>query len=180
MRGVKLNTVEAGHACDCCRGGETPNDVLQLGRAQRARNERAGERYRNSARRDRHVGASEAVRLTTRVIQLHPGLAAALLGGDGPTSHPIDVAFVLDHHVSRLREVATVNRDVAGDEEPEPVVGPAPVDALELRRRRATAPGKRLVHRRFHQAVLQLLPAAELKRFPQGGGAQRPGHAGEG
>src|SRR5947209_14679173 len=86
-----------------------------------------------------------------------------------------DVAVVFDDDVERLADRATVDHDVAGDDQPCAAMGPAAVDACELGGRLVRGAGELLTHRGLDEAVLDVGAVGEGQRRRQRRGRGRVG-----
>ena len=73
-----------------------------------------------------------AGRLPAGVIDLHPQLGTA--GGTGlrPTPQHLQVGLVLDDDVAGLPQVAGVDRDISGHQDPGAASCPAPVEGHDV------------------------------------------------
>jgi hypothetical protein len=107
-------------------------------------------------------GAVEfAQRLTARMVDLHPEVVACRRSGAGEGAQRLQATVAIDHHIAGPLEVAAVDLDVAGDQEPGTTLGPQAVEAFVLVGGAVHAVGKTFGHGGLGDPVGQHGPAGQ-------------------
>ena len=120
MGGMDLHTREARLPGNAGGGDEAAHDVVDLLAAElagRREEPTVSTGIRHLAGGDR-VAVDRARRLPTGVVDLHPQLGAVGGARLRPAPQHLQVGLVLDGDVARLPQVAGVDRDVAGYQDP--------------------------------------------------------------
>ena len=127
MGAVELDAVIARSLDAAGGGGETADDVLDLGRRKLGGNLRiTGADHR--ARRHRVEARRLPARLAAAVDDLGHHLTAVFVNRVGEPGQPGDEPVVTDEELRRCLATVRTHRHVAGDDEPHPTVGKRAID----------------------------------------------------
>ncbi len=163
--GVHLHAVEPGLLDQAGGRAERGHDLLDLARLQGTRAAEEPEHRHGSggvARGDRPA-RDEPVGLAARVVELGDHRRAR--GGVADSREPAYVEVPVGDDVATALEVAAVDHQVAGDQEPAAALGPAAVEPLVPHGRLVVAVGEVLGHRGLGDAVGQGQAAGQGERF---------------